>query len=67
MVDEARRDLRYYSRILELRGFEVQRVASYEEGAACLLACLLACFAGTSTSRLWGKKGLSLCADSQWH
>jgi len=37
MVDEDRRDLQYYSRILELGGFEVQRVASYEEGVACLL------------------------------
>jgi len=37
MVDEDRRDLRHYARILELGGFEVQGVASYEEGAACLL------------------------------
>ena len=37
MVDEDRRDLRYYSRILELEGFEVQGVASCEEGVASLL------------------------------
>ena len=37
VVDENRRDLQYYSRILELGGFEVQRVASCEEGVACLL------------------------------